>query len=104
MHTHIGRRWAWLAALVLGWSVSSWGQESVPATAPGTQPDAVARPVAVITTNHGEVRVELLTDAAPRTVANFVGLAQGTRPFKDPESGQWVERPFYDGVIFHRVI
>ncbi|MEM9295989.1 MAG: peptidylprolyl isomerase, partial [Planctomycetota bacterium] len=47
---------------------------------------------------------ELLTDAAPRTVANFVGLAQGTRPFKDPESGQWVERPFYDGVIFHRVI
>ena len=39
------------------------------------------------------------------TVANFVGLARGTRPWKDPKTGKWVEKkPFYDGLIFHRVI
>jgi peptidyl-prolyl cis-trans isomerase A (cyclophilin A) len=37
-------------------------------------------------------------------VANFVGLARGLRPWKDPRSGQWVKKPFYDGLIFHRVI
>lgn len=74
------------------------------ATQPETQPDAVERPVAVLTTNHGAVRIELFVDAAPRTVANFVGLAQGTRPFKDPATGVWVERPYYDGLTFHRVI
>jgi len=40
----------------------------------------------------------------PKTVANFVGLALGVRPFKDSKSGQWVKRPFYDGLVFHRVI
>jgi peptidyl-prolyl cis-trans isomerase A (cyclophilin A) len=39
------------------------------------------------------------------TVANFVGLARGTRPWKDPKTGSWVtKKPLYDGLIFHRVI
>ena len=37
-------------------------------------------------------------------MANFVGLARGLRPWKDPKSGKWVKKPFYDGLIFHRVI
>ena len=38
------------------------------------------------------------------TVANFVGLARGLKPFKDPKTNETVKRPFYDGLIFHRVI
>jgi peptidyl-prolyl cis-trans isomerase A (cyclophilin A) len=37
-------------------------------------------------------------------VENFVGLAEGTKPFADPRGGQEVKRPFYDGLVFHRVI
>jgi peptidyl-prolyl cis-trans isomerase A (cyclophilin A) len=36
-------------------------------------------------------------------VANFVGLARGLRPFKDP-TGKWVKKPAYDGTVFHRII
>jgi peptidyl-prolyl cis-trans isomerase A (cyclophilin A) len=43
-------------------------------------------------------------DTTPLTVANFVGLARGLRPFLDHESGQWLKRPYYDGTVFHRVI
>ncbi|MGY5765162.1 peptidylprolyl isomerase [Brachybacterium sp. DNPG3] len=59
---------------------------------------------ATLHTNHGDVRLELFPDFAPKTVENFVGLAEGTREFADPESGEKVTRPFYDGVVFHRVI
>ena len=48
--------------------------------------------------------IRLFEDKAPQTVANFVGLAEGTKEFRDPQSGQKVKRPFYDGLIFHRVI
>ena len=57
-----------------------------------------------ITTNHGEILCELAADKAPLTVANFVGLARGLHPWKDPATGEVVKRPFYDGLIFHRVI
>ncbi len=59
---------------------------------------------AVIQTAVGEFTCELFEKDAPNTVANFVGLARGVRPYKDPVSGQWVKKPFYDGLIFHRVI
>lgn len=58
--------------------------------------------VATIKTSKGELRCKLLEDKAPIAVANFVGLARGTRPFKD--KGQWVTRAAYDGTTFHRVI
>ena len=59
---------------------------------------------ATLHTNHGDIRLELFPDHAPKTVENFVGLAEGTREFSDPETGEKVTRPFYDGVVFHRVI
>lgn len=57
---------------------------------------------ATIVTEAGEVHCRLLADVAPLAVANFVGLARGLRPFLDPELGAWVERPYYDGLSFHR--
>lgn len=55
-------------------------------------------------TNQGTIVAKLFEDRAPRTVANFVGLARGLKAFRDPETGEMVKRPFYDGLIFHRVI
>jgi peptidyl-prolyl cis-trans isomerase A (cyclophilin A) len=60
--------------------------------------------VATIETRLGNFSCELLSREAPVTVANFVGLARGSRDFWDPTAGRWVRRPFYDGSIFHRVI
>ena len=60
--------------------------------------------VATIETDLGKLECTLFPDKAPITVANFVGLARGLRPYRDPVSGQWVKKPFYDGLIFHRVI
>ncbi|MDO5663192.1 MAG: peptidylprolyl isomerase [Brachybacterium sp.] len=59
---------------------------------------------ATLHTNAGDIRLELFPDHAPKTVENFTGLAKGTKEFTDPQSGDTVSRPFYDGVIFHRVI
>ena len=59
---------------------------------------------AKIDTTLGAFTCELYDKQAPVTVANFVGLARGLRPWKDPKSGTWVKKPFYDGLIFHRVI
>jgi peptidyl-prolyl cis-trans isomerase A (cyclophilin A) len=60
--------------------------------------------VADIDTTLGLITCRLLPKQAPRTVANFVGLARGVRPFLDPQTGQWTARPAYDGTVFHRVI
>ncbi len=56
-----------------------------------------------IKTSLGTLSCELYSDKAPITVANFVGLARGIRPFKDAED-KWVKRPGYDGTTFHRII
>src|SRR5213592_1391124 len=56
------------------------------------------------TTSEGSFKVRLFDQDAPNTVANFVGLAEGTKEWTDPKSGQKVKKPFYDGLIFHRVI
>jgi len=58
--------------------------------------------VANIKTSKGDLKCKLLEEKAPIAVANFVGLARGTRPFKD--RGQWVTRNAYDGTTFHRII
>jgi peptidyl-prolyl cis-trans isomerase B (cyclophilin B) len=57
-----------------------------------------------IETNKGEIVLELFDKEAPGTVANFVGLATGTKEFTDPKTGQKTKRPYYDGLTFHRVI
>jgi len=59
--------------------------------------------VAEIETDQGKLVCDLFDDKAPITVANFVGLARGLRPFKAPD-GQWTKKPAYDGTTFHRVI
>ena len=59
---------------------------------------------ATFDTSEGTFKVKLYDDKAPNTVANFVGLAEGTKEWTDPKSGQKVKRPFFDGLIFHRVI
>ena len=50
------------------------------------------------------MRPSLFDQEVPNTVANFVGLAEGTKEFTDPKSGQKAKRPYYDGLTFHRVI
>src|SRR6201999_703357 len=60
--------------------------------------------VAKIDTSKGTLQCKLFDDKAPITVANFIGLATGKRTWKDPNSGQWVNKPAYDGTTFHRVI
>jgi peptidyl-prolyl cis-trans isomerase A (cyclophilin A) len=59
---------------------------------------------AKFSTTEGDFKVRLFDDKAPKTVANFVGLAEGTQEWTDPKTRQAVKRPFYDGLIFHRVI
>jgi len=60
--------------------------------------------VAKIETSKGTLQCKLFDDKAPVTVANFIGLATGKRAWKDPNSGQWVKKPAYDGTGFHRII
>ncbi|HET7620131.1 MAG TPA: peptidylprolyl isomerase [Vicinamibacterales bacterium] len=55
-------------------------------------------------TSEGNFTVRLFDEDAPKTVANFVGLAEGTKEWRDPSTGEKKKAPFYDGVIFHRVI
>ena len=59
---------------------------------------------AVLETNRGTIRITLFPDQSPKTVEKFVGLAKGEKEFVDPETKQPVKRPFFDGLIFHRVI
>jgi peptidyl-prolyl cis-trans isomerase A (cyclophilin A) len=84
-----------------------------PAAAPAAAPAATGwqkaalegQPLFVtLKTNHGDVVLRLFSKEAPKTVANFVGLASGQKAFKDPATGQTATRPFYDGLTFHRVI
>ncbi len=59
---------------------------------------------ATLRTNAGPIRIELFPNHAPKTVANFVGLAEGTAQYTDPRTGAPGSGPYYEGVIFHRVI
>jgi peptidyl-prolyl cis-trans isomerase A (cyclophilin A) len=59
---------------------------------------------ATLHTNHGDIVINLFEDHAPKTVANFVGLATGTKEYADPQTGAKTTGKFYDGVGFHRVI
>jgi peptidyl-prolyl cis-trans isomerase A (cyclophilin A) len=55
-------------------------------------------------TSEGPFTIRLFDKEAPKTVANFVGLAEGTREWTDPQTGEKKTAPFYNGVAFHRVI
>ena len=55
-------------------------------------------------TTEGSFTIRLFDQEAPKTVENFVGLAEGTKQWSDPRTNQKVQKPYYNGTIFHRVI
>jgi phosphatidylglycerol:prolipoprotein diacylglycerol transferase len=59
---------------------------------------------AKITTSLGDIYCRLFRDKAPKTVANFTGLASGEKEYKDPRTKEKKKGKFFDGIIFHRVI
>ncbi|HSU37673.1 MAG TPA: peptidylprolyl isomerase [Propionibacteriaceae bacterium] len=59
---------------------------------------------ATLHTNHGDIVLNLFGDHAPKTVANFVGLASGTKEYTDPKTQKMTTGKFYDGLTFHRVM
>ena len=60
--------------------------------------------LAHFTTSEGNFTIQLFEDKAPKTVANFTGLADGSKEWTDPRSGKKMKAPCYNGTIFHRVI
>ncbi len=85
---------AGLILLVL--TATGWSQES--------KEKEKKNPMCTIQTKMGNIEVELFQNDAPKTVANFIGLAEGTKEFTDEKTGKKAKKPFYDGLIFHRVI
>src|SRR5215217_4309284 len=59
---------------------------------------------ATLQTNQGTINLILFPDHAPKTVANFVELAEGTKAYTEPNAQGGTSGPFYDGSVFHRVI
>lgn len=55
-------------------------------------------------TSSGDIAISLFDDKAPETVKNFVALANGTRTWTDPITGEASNEPFYNGLTFHRII
>jgi peptidyl-prolyl cis-trans isomerase A (cyclophilin A) len=93
-----------------GWTVASppttpdphGGKFSLTEALKGLPPKGTL--AAAIKTSLGTFQCDLYEDKAPLTVANFVGLARGLRKFWSAKDHAWVNRPYYDGTIFHRVI
>ena len=96
-----------LLTIILGTTLAFGQTAAKPTTAkkPAARPAAAARPTAVFNTTAGKLTCTLFPDKAPKTVANFVGLAQGTKDWKNPMTNSTKHGvPLYDGTIFHRVI
>jgi len=71
-----------------------------PTKAQPSAPDSIA----ILKTSKGDIRLKLFRDRAPATVDNFIGLAKGTKDWKDVATGkQQRDRPFYRDLIFHRI-
>ncbi len=67
-----------------------------------TSPNQTA--TATLHTNRGDIKIALFGNHAPKTVENFVGLADGSKDYSTTNAGGTDSGPFYDGAIFHRVI
>jgi peptidyl-prolyl cis-trans isomerase A (cyclophilin A) len=100
------------ALLLLVTAVFAQAQQSTP---PAELPDSPVSqiaptiepsgPTVVFDTSMGRMTCKFFGKQAPQTVANFIGLAQGTKPWTDPVSKQkMTNKPFFDGTTFHRVI
>ncbi|HZW81209.1 MAG TPA: peptidylprolyl isomerase, partial [Candidatus Deferrimicrobiaceae bacterium] len=97
-----------LAGALLFTGVMAWAQTSSQETAPAKPPvhhAATGEPTTIIQTTVGNMTCTLFPDKAPIGVQNFIGLATGTKDWKNPASGGTKHGvPLYDGTIFHRVI
>lgn len=82
----------------------TFAQDADQPAAEAPKPEAEPNPVVIIQTSKGDIEIELFEQQAPKTVKNFLDLAEGKREFMDSNLGEMVTRPFYDGLIFHRVI
>jgi peptidyl-prolyl cis-trans isomerase A (cyclophilin A) len=97
-----------LLVAVCAWAIGS--AQSAPATPATSAPkkpavSAPVKPTAVIETTAGKLTCTLFPDRAPMGVANFVGLARGTKDWTNPSNNKKEHGvPLYDGTIFHRVI
>lgn len=102
--------WIYLLAFVLmTWSFKSHSAEKkTPTKKPKTTTKESSKKgtpmFAIFETNKGNIKIKLFADKAPKTVENFVGLAEGTKEFTDPKTNKKTTRAFYDGLVFHRVI
>jgi peptidyl-prolyl cis-trans isomerase A (cyclophilin A) len=94
-----------LLLAVAGAMAQSGGTQTAPAkpSAPA-KPAAPSKPTAIIDTTVGKMTCTLFPDKAPIGVANFIGLATGTKDWKNPVGATKHGVPLYDGTIFHRVI
>jgi peptidyl-prolyl cis-trans isomerase A (cyclophilin A) len=94
------------AILCLVLIASAAAQTSSSAAAASSQGTANApqEPTAIIQTTDGNITCTLFPDKAPLTVANFIGLSNGTKAWKNPKTGEMMHTPLYDGTICHRVI
>ncbi|HOX36613.1 MAG TPA: peptidylprolyl isomerase [Candidatus Brocadiia bacterium] len=72
------------------------------AKTPGEQ--GKEHPMMLMKTSMGDITLQMLPEAAPKTVNNFIELAEGRKEWIDPKTSKPVKRPFYDGLTFHRVI
>jgi peptidyl-prolyl cis-trans isomerase A (cyclophilin A) len=103
--------------LIFASSVFAFSQQSTPPAtpssqdlpdSPGTQAHASPQPTgptAILDTSMGRITCKLFSKEAPETVANFIGLAEGTKDWTDPKTKEKMHgKPLYDGTTFHRVI
>ena len=80
--------------------ISAHTHRDFPKRGPQLEPGTYAH----FDTSEGTFTVRLFEKEVPKTVANFVGLAEGSKEWQDPATGERKKAPFYDGVIFHRII
>jgi peptidyl-prolyl cis-trans isomerase A (cyclophilin A) len=103
----MGRKIVAFGALLMAGSLTAAQASSAKpsTTAKPATPASASQPTAVIDTTAGKMNCTLFPDKAPIGVANFIGLANGTKEWKNPVSGASKHGvPLYDGTIFHRVI
>lgn len=89
-----------LAAMMIAVSVQAQ-------TSPSKTPSAKAHGpgvYAIFQTNMGTVICKLYDTMAPKTIENFIGLAEGTKEYTDPKTNKKTKGRYYDGTLFHRVI
>ena len=92
------------AIFCLSLTALAGAQASSGASSPTNQAAEPKLPTAIIETTDGNITCTLFPNQAPQTVANFIGLANGTKAWKNPKTGEMMHTPLYDGTICHRVI